>query len=154
MVGSDFAGYFTPGRSSPGSSDVAISFPAEPRSGPFLNLQLRDRFAPSYDPAVHAPAAAVRGYAKVFHQPRWLLALALVAVLAQAVLALAGRWRRAFRHTPEVLLLAGVAVAMLLGATTTSAFVIRYLVPVAPLLLIAGAVAATDLASARRAAQL
>lgn len=149
MLVSDFAGYFTPGRSSPGTSDVAITFPDEPRNGPFLNEQARDRYERSYEPAVHAPAGLVRSYAKVFHMPRWLLALALLTALAQAVLALSARWRRAFAHTPEVLLLAGVAVAMLAGVTTTSAFVLRYLVPVAPLLLIAGAVALTELLAAR-----
>jgi hypothetical protein len=150
MVVSDFAAYFTPGRSSPGTSDVAITFPEEPRTGPFLNLKARDRYEQGYRPAVHAPSGALRAYATVFHTPRWLLALALLAAVAQALLALSSRWRRALAHTPEVLLLAGVAVAMLLGATTTSAFVIRYLVPVAPLLLVAGAVAVTDLLAARR----
>jgi hypothetical protein len=152
MVASDFAGYFTPGRSSPGTSDVAITFPEEPRTGPFLNLKARERYEPGYRPAVHAPSGALRAYAKVFHTPRWLLALALLAAVVQALLALSSRWRRAFAHTPEVLLLAGVAVAMLLGATTTSAFVIRYVVPAAPLLLVAGAVAVTDLLAARRLA--
>ena len=150
MVVSDFAGYFTPGRSSPGTSDVAITFPEEPRTGPFLNLKARDRYERGYRPAVHEPSGALRAYAKVFHTPRWLLALALLAAVAQALLALSSRWRRTLAHTPEVLLLAGVAVAMLLGATTTSAFVIRYLVPAAPLLLVAGAVAVTDLLAARR----
>jgi hypothetical protein len=150
MVASDFAGYFTPGRSSPGTSDVAITFPEEPRTGPFFKLKARNRYETGYQPAVHEPSATLRAYAKVFHTPRWLLALALLAVVAQAVLALSSTWRRALGHTPEVLLLAGVAVAMLLGATTTSAFVIRYLVPAAPLLLVAGAVAVTDLLAARR----
>jgi hypothetical protein len=150
MVASDFVGYFTPGRASPGTSDVALTFPKEARGGPFLDAKARARYEPGYEPAVHAPAGVLRGYAKVFHQPRWLLALALLAVLAQALLALSARWRRRLTRTPEVLLLGGVAVAMLLGATTTSAFVIRYLVPVAPLLLLAGATAVTDLVSARR----
>ena len=149
MLASDFAGYFIPGRSSPGTSDVAITFPEQPRRGPFLNVKARDRYEPAYEPAVHAPAALVRGYAKVFHTPRWLLAIALAAVLAQAVLALVTRRRRVFAHTPEVLLFAGVAVGMLLGSTTTSAFVVRYLVPAAPLLLLAGAVALTELVAAR-----
>jgi hypothetical protein len=149
MVLSDFAGYFTPGRASPGTSDVAITFPEQPRTGPFLDIKARDRYEPSYEPEAHAPAGALRTYATVFHTPRWLLALALLAVVAQAVLAISPRWRRAFARTPEVLLLAGVAVAMLLGATTTSAFVVRYLVPVAPLLLLAGALAVTELRAAR-----
>jgi hypothetical protein len=152
MVLSDFAGYFTPGRSSPGTSDVAIRFPDQPRRGSFLDTRARDRYEPGYEPAVRAPASALRGYAAVFHQPRWRLALALLTVVAQAALALMRRWRRCFLRTPEVLLLGGVAVAMLLGATTTSAFVIRYLVPVAPLLLRAGATAATDLLAAIRPA--
>jgi 4-amino-4-deoxy-L-arabinose transferase-like glycosyltransferase len=150
LVLGDFAGYFTPGRSSPAGSDTAIALSTSPRTTPpFFNRAIRDRYEPSYKPAVHPPASALHTYAKVFHMPRWLLALALLASLGQGLLALIPRWRRAFTRTPEVLLLSGSAVLMLLGASASSAFVIRYLVPVAPFLLLGGATAVRDLLSAR-----
>jgi hypothetical protein len=147
VVLGDFAGFFTPGRSSPAASDVAITFTKDPRTQPpFMNTRMRARYERSYHPAVHAPAGVLRGYAKVFHMPRWLLAVAVLLVLAQLVLVR----RRRFAHTPEVLLLATAALLMLLGSVSTSAFVIRYVVPAAPLLLLAGAASASELARARR----
>jgi hypothetical protein len=53
-------------------------------------------------------------------------------------------------HAREILLLTGVPIAMLIGATATSEFVLRYLVPVAPLILAGGVVAIVDMASLRR----
>jgi hypothetical protein len=146
VVASDVASYFVPGRSSPAASDAAITFPEQPRTDPpFMNTALRDTFEPGYDPAVHAPASAVRSYARVLHTPRWLLALAALASLAGLAGAVLRRRRGGFERAPEVLLFSGSALAILIGSTATSAFVVRYVVPIAPLLLIGGAVAAADL---------
>lgn len=57
------------------------------------------------------------------------------------------RGRMRMPHWREILLLTGVPIAILIGATATSEFVLRYLVPVAPLILAGGVVASVDLAS-------
>jgi hypothetical protein len=151
VVASDFASYFVPGRASPAASDAAITFPERPRTEPpFMNVTLRDAYEPGYDPAVHAPAGALRAYARVAHAPRWLLAIAALAALAARVGSVLARGRGCFRRAPEVLLFSGSALLMLAGATATSAFVVRYVVPLAPLLLVGGAVAAADLVQWRR----
>jgi hypothetical protein len=46
-----------------------------------------------------------------------------------------------------VFLLAGAGLAMLLGTAATSEFVLRYLIPVVPLLVCGGVAAAADLAA-------
>ncbi len=151
MVASDFASYFVPGRASPAASDAAITFPDRPRTeSPFMNTALRDAYEPGYQPAVRAPAGAVRAYARVAHVPRWLLAIAALAALAGLVAAVVNRGRGGFRRAPEVMLFSGSALLMLAGATATSAFVVRYVVPLVPLLLIGGAAAAADLVQWRR----
>ena len=47
-------------------------------------------------------------------------------------------------------LLSGAALAMLLGTAATSEFVLRYLIPVVPLLVCGGAAACADLPRLRR----
>jgi hypothetical protein len=48
-------------------------------------------------------------------------------------------------HRREIWLLTGTSIAILIGATATSEFVLRYLVPVAPLLLAGGVAAIVDM---------
>ena len=45
-------------------------------------------------------------------------------------------------------LLSGAALAMLLGTAATSEFVLRYLIPVIPLLVVGGVAACADLVAA------
>ena len=72
----------------------------------------------------------------------------LVALpLALAVVALR---RRGARRLPEVALLSGSGVALIAGATLTSAFVVRYMVPALPLLAAGAALAVAELAALRR----
>ena len=47
-------------------------------------------------------------------------------------------------------MLTGMGVAMLLGAAATADFILRYLVPVVPLLVAGGVVAASALFTSRR----
>jgi hypothetical protein len=66
-----------------------------------------------------------------------LLALATAAI---------GRGRAPMPRSRETFLLTGAALAMLLGSAATSEFVLRYLIPVVPLLVCGGVAACADLA--------
>lgn len=145
MVAGDFARFFEPGVASKGSSDVALVLPARPRTKPpFYRAEVQARFLPSYEPRARAPSGALRAYAAVFHTPRWLLAVGALLTLTSVFAALVLRVRRLTLHR-EAFLLTGMAIAMLLAAAATSEFVLRYLIPMVPLLITGGAVAATDL---------
>ncbi len=93
------------------------------------------------------PAKRVRDYHEVAHTPRPVMgALALAAVAALLASAVAALLRRApLPRRREVFLLSGAALAMLLGSAATSDFVLRYLIPVVPLLVCGGVAACADL---------
>jgi hypothetical protein len=55
------------------------------------------------------------------------------------------------RHRHEVFLLSGTAIAMLAGSVAASDMVVRYLVPLGPLLIVGGALAGRDLLELARA---
>jgi hypothetical protein len=144
-VASDFLKYFRPGVMSGGNSDLAVALP---ESGRLVrrNERIRDRYFPDYEPAVHEPATLARGYQERIHTTRLLLAFLALAALAQLALAAAARGRVHLPRRRESFLLVASALAMLIGTAATSAFVLRYLVPVAPLLVAGGALACADLA--------
>jgi hypothetical protein len=146
IVVSDFLRYFRPGVMSRGNSDLALILPERGRLVR-RNEQIRDRYFPDYRPEVQPPAALMRGYQDRIHTPRWLVGMLAVASLV--VLLLAGvAWRRvSLPHRREVFLLTGSALTMLLGSAATSEFVLRYLVPVVPLLVCGGLIASLDLAA-------
>jgi hypothetical protein len=151
MVTQDFLRYFQPNSSSPGSSDTAISLSAQPRVGsPWVYERYRARYFPEYRPSVHPPATVVRAYWSVVHPPRPLLALLVVATVAALTVGLVGRNRRHLPHRQEAFLLTGMGLAMLLGATATSEFIVRYLVPSVPLLVCGGTLALAELFTAER----
>lgn len=155
LVAADYLRYFRPGAGARGDSDVAITLDDAGRDRPpHLNPFIRDARLPGYEPRAYAPAAVLRVYRRVAHTPRWLVAAAALAALAALASAAMPRWRPMLERRREVLLLAGAPLLMLLGATATSEFILRYLVPLVPLLLAGGAVAAADLyAAARRRPQ-
>lgn len=148
VVRDDFLRYFTPGARARGNSDLAV---AMPQFGRLVrrNEIARDRWFPGFVPHVSPPAKRVRDYHERIHTPRPLMgALAVAALLELAIAGLAfalGRTRPPRRR--EVFLLAGAALAMLLGTAATSEFVLRYLIPVVPLLVCGGIAAAADLAT-------
>jgi hypothetical protein len=151
-IGSDFLRYFNPGQMSRGNSDLALTLPEEGRIVR-RNELIRDRYFPRYEPQVHEPAALMRGYQHRFHTPRWLMGLfALAGVLALAM-ALIGRGRVPLPHRKEILLFVGAALLMLLGSAATSEFVLRYLIPVVPLLVCGGLAACADLAALVRSGE-
>ncbi len=149
LVARDFSRYFTPG-SDPYYSEGAIELPASlpPDAGPLAASVL-----PEYVNEARYPAPALATLQEALHTQRWLLGpLALLAILSLALAlarAAAGRVSRQPRRR-ETFLFAGMALITLVSAAATAQFGLRYLVSVAPLLLIAGALAIEDLAALRR----
>jgi hypothetical protein len=148
LVWDDFLRYFTPGARARGNSDLAVALP---QFGRLVrrNEIARDRWFPDFVPHVRPPAKRVRDYHERVHVPRPLMAaLAIAALLELALAAVALALRRGLpARRREVFLLAGAGLAMLLGTAATSEFVLRYLIPVAPLLVCGGLAAAADLAA-------
>jgi 4-amino-4-deoxy-L-arabinose transferase-like glycosyltransferase len=147
VVAGDSLRFFEPGVGSRGGSDVALKLPARPEDRP-LNLSARKQFAPGFQPRVAAPAGALRAYQSIFHVPRWLLAGLVLATFVALLAALVGRGRFAFPQRREAFLLVGGGVAVLVGSAATSEFVLRYLIPVVPLLLAGGFASAEALVRA------
>jgi Dolichyl-phosphate-mannose-protein mannosyltransferase len=148
LVRDDFLRYFTPGAQARGNSDLAVALP---QFGRIVrrNEIARDRWFPGFVPHVSPPAKRVRDYHERVHVPRPLMAALAIAALLQLAVAAAAF---ALRRPPpprrrEVFLLAGAALAMLFGTAATSEFVLRYLIPVVPLLVCGGVAAAVDLAA-------
>jgi hypothetical protein len=156
-VAGDFLRFLRPTReggegATAGGFDEPIVLPA-PGEGEFRSEfadEVRAQALPGYRREVDPPQAAVRAYRDVVHVPRPLLALLVLAALAELALAALARGRLELPRRREVLLLAGAGLAMLLGAATVE-FQLRYLVPSVPLLVAAGALALADLSGALRA---
>jgi hypothetical protein len=70
------------------------------------------------------------------------------------LLGLSSRIRPALKRLPELFLLMGCGLAILLGTVATAGFSVRYLVPLAPLFVCGGIAAALDLAAAARASRI
>ena len=149
LVWDDFTRYFDSDAASRGNSDLAVQLP---QFGRLVgnNEIARDRWFPGFVPHVRPPAKRMRDYHETFHTSRPVMgALALAAVAALLVSAVAALLRRTpLPRRREVFLLSGAALAMLLGTAATSEFVLRYLIPVIPLLVVGGIAACADLAAA------
>jgi hypothetical protein len=163
IVAEDVASIFTPGG---GGVDVTVRFP---RPGPRLAgggraplgcrecdgvdsepvvRPVRDQYQPGYEPRVHWPARVLVALQDWSHTPRWLMGLFALAAGLSAALSLTPL-RNRLEHRREVLLLGGIAVAVLVGSAATVNPLVRFLVPMAPLLTVAGVAAVCDLASLR-----
>jgi hypothetical protein len=132
-VAADVGRYFTPGSESRAGSDSAISFPDAGRVQLDSNswvTERRQRYFPELISQVQAPAEPLRIYGRFANIPHPLLGL--LALVAMAALLVVPRRRL------EIALPLAVALAILVGSTATSAFVLRYIVPLAPLLICAG----------------
>lgn len=151
MVGADLLRYFTPGARSLGRSDSAITLPTAPQDAEQIQRDQLARLFPGTEQEVRAPAGALHAYGKVVHLPRWLLGAAALLALATAAAWLVPRARPRVLGTGDGLLLCGMALAIVAGSAATSEFIIRYLVPVAPLLLCGGVLLATALVRNRAA---
>lgn len=138
-VGSDLLRYVTPGTRSDYGSDAAISFPENGKL--YLDTdswitERRARYFPQVSEDVRAPAGPLRGYHSVARIPSLLLAVVVLISLAALI---TGR-RRA-----EIFLSGGISVAIVVASTATSAFVLRYAVPLYPLFVCAGALGASEI---------
>jgi cobalamin biosynthesis protein CobD/CbiB len=102
----------------------------------------RLRYFPDTTAEVRAPAGPLRLYGRVAHMPHPLVGITILV----ALVALVGTRR----NRAELLLLLGVALAILVGSTATSAFVLRYAVPLYPLFVCAGVLGAWALLEASR----
>jgi len=146
LVWKDFMRYFDADATSRGNSDLAVQLPQFGRLVG-LNEVARDRWFPGFVPHVRPPAKRVRDYHETVHTPRALMGvLALAAVAALLVSVGAALLRRPpLPRRREVFLLGGAGLLMLLGTAATSDFVLRYLIPVVPLLVCGGIAACADL---------
>ena len=152
MVGADVARYFLPGVHGESGSDSVLQGEIQPPPADPTHEQSYQRWAPRYDRAggPRLPEAAVDAYARWLHTPRWLLGIGtLLAGLAIAAsVPLQGRVR--LEHRREAFLLLGSGLALVVGATATSEFVLRYLIPALPLLWAGIALVLADMLALRR----
>ena len=156
VVATDLLRFFVPGRMSPygPSGNAPILFPERARDK-FFRPRLGDAyFAVRAAPDIHPPSAAVREYQRWIHTPRWLFGAWALAGVLTLLLGLSSRLRPALKRRPEVFLLMGSGLAILLGTVATAGFSVRYLVPLAPLFVCGGIAAALDLAAAARASRI
>ena len=77
------------------------------------------------------------------------MAVLVLTALAALVFAAVHRPREARSQHREIMLLVGTALLILLGDAATTKFSMRYLVPTMPLLVVAGILAALQLARGR-----
>jgi hypothetical protein len=140
LVAGDLGRFFQPGARSKGNEDTAVELPEVRPEDARGGFSSRRRTEPS-----GGLARVLRAYVDAVHTPRWLMGPLLLAALAGG---LAGLRRR---NGPEALLLGGSALAMLLGAAAVSDFVLRYLIPVVPLIVAGGVLGAAEIVPRRSA---
>lgn len=145
----DFLRFFRPGVEPPqasGGYKEPILLPAPGDvvfRSPFAD-SVRAQYFPGYERRIRAPASALRDAQKYLHSSKPIAALMLLLALVSLAISL----RRLQPHRAETFLFAGAALAMLALAASLE-YQVRYLVPVMPLLVCGGLVAARDLASLR-----
>jgi hypothetical protein len=118
---------------------------------PAAAAALEREFFPGYTIPRHPPSGVLLALQRVAHTPTWLigiLVLAALLVLAVGVVR-AARGREPPAHRREVFLLAGMALAMLVGSVAISNSDNRFLLTGVPMLVAAGALALTDLRAGR-----
>jgi len=109
-----------------------------------VDTSVRDRYVPGYEPAVHWPGGLLVAYQDWLHIPRWLMGALAVAVALSTALSLT-RLRDRLPRRREAFLLGGTAIAVVVGSAAAANPTVRFLVPVAPLLVCGGTAALLDL---------
>lgn len=89
------------------------------------------------------PGSLMHRYERWFHMPWWVVTGSLLTASAALIVS------RPTFHFRETLGLLGLSLSLLVGAAATAGFNPRYLVPIAPLMVAAGALGAHDLLSMR-----
>ena len=121
-----------------------------PRRGSFAwetvypEALIRDKYFPGFYRQIREPDGFLLAYQRVFHTPRWLMGIFLLAIVAAAVTRFFGRPRASARGA--YLLFGGMAFGLLLGPVATVELNVRFLVPAVPLLVCGGFLALRDLA--------
>ena len=106
--------------------------------------RVRDRYEQGYLPRVHWPAGLLVAYQDWFHIPRWLMGLLALVVAVSPLLSLT-RLRPRLARRRETFLLGGMAIAVVVGSAAAANPSVRFLVPMAPLLVCGGTAALLDL---------
>jgi hypothetical protein len=114
-----------------------------------VNAGVRDRYEPGYEPRVHWPSGLVVAYQDWLHTPRWLMAALALVVALCAALSLTPL-RKRLPHRRETFFLGGMAIAVVVGSAAVANPSVRFLVPMAPLLVCGGVAGAVDLIYSRR----
>jgi Dolichyl-phosphate-mannose-protein mannosyltransferase len=148
MIGRDVLRYFTPGEKDPDGGDVSVTASVQPLPQDPIRRGTLRAWAPGYDDEPDLPRAAVNAYGNL-HTPRPLLGV--LTLLAAVILAIGIVLPKRLKlpHRREAFLLLGGALALVIGATATSAFVFRYLVTCLPFLWAGMALVASDLLDLR-----
>ncbi len=141
MVGRDVLRYFDPSDDSETGilalSDLPVPVPATHR-------EVQQTLMPGYRPHQRFAAGLLDDWSRVVHVPRPLLGLlAGLGAAFTTVAVVAGR-RLALPHRREAFLFLGGGLALVVGATATSAFILRYMLPALPLLAVGVAFALED----------
>jgi Dolichyl-phosphate-mannose-protein mannosyltransferase len=151
MVGHDVVRYFEPGVYGISGTDDVLQADHQPNNPESIRASAFAAWAPSYDTKVNLPRGVVDTYAKWLHTPRWLLGITVLlsGLLLTASILLRRRFDLA--HRREAFLFLGAGVGLVVGATATSEFVLRYLMPAVPLLWVGVAIVLADVLALRRA---
>lgn len=151
MVGHDVVRYFEPGAHGESGSDVVLMGERQPGPQGQMRNGVLGAWAPRYDDKPNLPNGAVDAYARWLHTPRWLLGIGTLLAGVAIVASLALRRRFELEHRREAFLALGSGLALVIGATATSEFVLRYLMPALPLLWAGIALVLHDVLALRRA---
>lgn len=151
MISHDVLRYFEPGVYGVSGTDDVLQADHQPNTPETQRAGAFKLWAPSYDTKVSLPRGMVDWYAKWLHTPRWLLGITVLlgGLLLTASIVL--RRRFDLVHRREAFLFLGGGIALVVGATATSEFVLRYLMPALPLLWAGVAIVLADVIALRRA---
>ena len=145
LVARDFSWFFVPGAGK-WATEEALEPPGSSTTHGTTPLTAEDF---RIDARFPAPVLHASWY--VLRTPRWLLAPLLLSTLAAMGLAATRAIRRGPRlptRAAEIALFAGTPLLILLAVAATAQFGLRYVVSLAPLLVVSGALAVEDLSTA------
>jgi hypothetical protein len=143
LVGRDFLRFFEPGIQ-PWGYEAELFFPSSvnPDPGP-----LGTSVWPGFRNEARWPAPVLKKLSAVFRTPRWLLAATTLIAILNLIFVVVRALRRrvtGFPRAAPTLLFVGIPLSTLVAAAATAQFGLRYMVSVAPLFVVGGALAVDD----------
>ena len=143
LVGRDFLRFFEP-EIQPWGYEAELFFPKSlnPDPGPLPNSVW-----PSFRNEARWPAPVLYQVSRVLRTPRWLLAATTLIAIFNLLFVVVRAIRRrptGFPRAAPTLLFVGMPLSTLLAAAATAQFGLRYMVSVAPLFVVGGALAVED----------